>query len=112
MAKTIWAIQADNSVEKISKLNLEEKAKYLGMMYAKGAKVYEHPENNEKAEIEKINKSLYEKTDKKLNKIYDWGRKISLEHFDLIYKILGTKFDRLFFESETHKLGKEIVEKN
>ena len=33
------------------------------------------------------------------------------EH-ETIYKKLGTKFDYYFFESETGKLGKEIVEKN
>ena len=37
---------------------------------------------------------------------------MSLEYFDTIYKVLGTKFDHLFFESETQQLGKEIVEKN
>ncbi|MCL4387464.1 arginine--tRNA ligase, partial [Patescibacteria group bacterium] len=37
-------------------------------------------------------------------------RKWSLEYFDLLYKIFGTKFDRLFFESEVYEKGKEIIE--
>ena len=63
-------------------------------------------------EIEDINKKIYERSDKNINKIYDEGRKKSLEHFENIYKKLGTKFDYYFFESEVEKEGKKIVEKN
>ncbi len=112
IAKNIWAILKDNSIKDFQKKTLNEKVNYLGKMYAKGAEVYENPQGNEKKEIEELNKKIYEKSEKEINKIYEWGRKVSLEYFDSIYKVLGTKFDRLFFESETQELGRQIVEKN
>ncbi len=112
IAKNIWAILKNNSIKEVEKKSLNEKVNYLGQMYAKGAVAYDNPTGNEKKEIEELNKKIYEKSDKEINKIYEWGRKVSLEYFDSIYKILGTKFDHLFFESETQELGKEIVEKN
>ena len=95
VAKAVWAIKnghAENS-------------------YAVGHKAYE--ENPEaKKEIEGINKKIYDKSDNEINKIYEDGRKASLEYFETIYKRLGTKFDFYFFESDAGKIGKEIVEEN
>jgi len=82
-----------------------------GMAYKFGAKAYEQGEQLKK-EIEKINKKIYDKSDEGINKIYDLGKKNSLEYFETIYQRLGTKFDFYFFESESGNLGKEIVEKN
>lgn len=79
--------------------------------YPAGAKAYEESEKAQK-EIQEINKKIYERSDKKINKIYDEGKKVSLEYFDSVYKRLGTKFDYFFFESDGGKIGKEIVEKN
>jgi arginyl-tRNA synthetase len=76
-----------------------------------GATSYEENEIS-KNEIIEINKKIYEKSDKKINKIYDLGRKISLKYFEEIYKTLGTKFNQYFFESKTGLFGKEIVENN
>ncbi len=41
--------------------------------------------------------------------IYQWGRKISLDHFEELYKKLGTKFDFYFFESEVADDALKIV---
>ena len=44
--------------------------------------------------IEKeINKKIYDRSDEEINKLYDIGRKISLDYFETIYAKLGTKFD-------------------
>ena len=83
----------------------------LGKAYAQGAKAYEEDEKA-KAEIKEINKKVYDKSDEEINKLYDEGRKISLEHFEEIYKKLGTKFDEYFFESEAGPVGKKLVEEN
>lgn len=80
----------------------------LGQAYAAGAQAYEKDEQAKK-EIEGVNKKIYERSDPEINQLYDEGRKISLEHFEEIYKKLGTKFDYYFFESESGKFGKEIV---
>ena len=80
----------------------------FGTAYAKGNSAYEEDENAK----EEINKKVYDKSDDEVNKLYDEGRKVSLEHFEEIYKKLGTKFDEYFFESETGPIGKKLVEEN
>ena len=79
--------------------------------YAFGSKAYEK-DDKVKEEVLAVNKKLYERSDPELNAIYDQGRKASLESFEEIYRKLGTSFNYYFFESETGKLGKEIVEEN
>jgi arginyl-tRNA synthetase len=100
VAKTIWAV-LKNKQENID-------IKYLGEMYVVGSNKYEEDEIAKK-EIIEINKKVFEKSDKEINKIYDYGRKISLEYFNEIYKKLGSKFDNLFFESEVADDGIKIV---
>ncbi len=79
--------------------------------YVTGAKAYE--ENEEaKLEIQEINRKIYDKSDPEINKVYEDGRKKSLEAFGEIYKKLGTKFDHFFFESETAEIGKKTVLEN
>ncbi len=81
----------------------------FGRAYARGATAYK--ENQEaKKEIDLINKKLYERSDPVLNEVYDTGRTHSLEAFERIYGILGTKFDHYFFESEVAAVGKAIIE--
>ncbi len=82
-----------------------------GEAYVYGNKMFEENESA-KREIIEINKKVYAQNDDEINKIYKKGRDVSLEHFDKLYKKLGTKFDYFFFESETWKKGKEVVEKN
>jgi arginyl-tRNA synthetase len=102
VAKALWGIQ--NTQQR-------GKASLLGKAYTKGVKAYEDDEKA-KEEIKKINKKIYDKSDDEINTLYEEGRKISLEHFEKIYKKLGTKFDEYFFESETGSIGKKIVEEN
>lgn len=95
VAKAVWAIREgkkDNA-------------------YALGHKAYEEDQRAKK-EIEDINKEIYDKSDEEINKIYEEGKKKSLESFEVIYKRLGTKFDYYFFESETGEAGKKIVQEN
>ncbi|MBX4192383.1 arginine--tRNA ligase [Candidatus Parcubacteria bacterium] len=76
-----------------------------GEAYVFGNESYE----SHKEEIDSINKKVYDKSDSAVNALYDEGRKKSLEHFEEIYKMLGTKFDLYFFESETSARGLDIV---
>jgi len=76
-----------------------------GEAYAAGVSDYEQ----HKEEIDVINQKVYDKSDPEINALYDAGRKKSLEHFEELYKILGTKFDHYFFESATAQKGIEIV---
>lgn len=86
-------------------------SKELGEAYVLGATQYE--ENTEsKKRIDEINKAVYEKTDPIVNELYDIGRKVSLEHFDELYEMLGTKFIHYFFESQTSAKGLALVAGN
>lgn len=99
-AKALWAMKKNTSSG--------EHSEYLGKCYAKGSKAYE--ENTQaKKEIDEINKKIFERSDKELNKLYEMGKKWSLEHFDEFYKTLGTKFDHFVFESEVFADGVKIV---
>lgn len=91
--------------------SVPEKAHYIGELYAKSNDIYE-TDKNAKKEIDEINKKLYEKSDEKINEIYDWGRRITLEAFEEIYKILGTSFNYYFFESLMAPIGEKIVNEN
>lgn len=76
-----------------------------GEAYTYGAQEYDA----HKAEIDAINKKVYEKSDPNINALYDAGRKESLERFEGIYKTLGTAFDHYFFESVTGPKGLALV---
>jgi len=87
--------------------------KQNGEAYAYGNEMFESNDLAKK-EIIDLNKYLYEKfgENKDIDEVYKTGRKTSLEHFDELYRKLGTTFDYFFFESDTWKKGKEVVEKN
>src|SRR3989344_2661526 len=83
----------------------------FGRAYAAGATAYKE-DLKAKEEIDVINRKIYDRSDAELNTLYDTGRKESLAAFERIYALLGTKFDRYFFESETGPRWKEIVVAN
>ncbi len=85
-------------------------AQYIGECYVKGNEAYEKDAKAKKW-IDDVNKKVYDKSDDEVNQVYDWGKKITLEAFQEIYKILGTKFDYNFFESEVTDEGIKIVKK-
>ena len=110
-AKAIWALMRRKQRGSTPLFTGDEVLGVLGEAYAEGAKAYDE-DDIVKEEIKKINKKIYDKNDNEINSLYENGRKISLEHFEEIYKKLGTKFDYYFFESETGPIGKELVKKN
>src|SRR3989339_14365 len=81
-----------------------------GTAYVAGATAFLDEEY--KKEITEINKKIYENSDEEINKIYEEGKKRSLENFEEMYEKLGTKFDFYFFENEMAVMGKKIVEEN
>jgi arginyl-tRNA synthetase len=109
VAKAIWGItknKRDND-------DIQDKMKFLGDSYVYGAKEYE--ENSKaKEEIDELNKHLFEDKDVdiELKTYYAKGRKWSLEYFDIMYEILGTKFDKFYLETESAPVGLEVVEDN
>jgi arginyl-tRNA synthetase len=99
-----------------------------GDAYAAGSKAY-GKDDSTKADIIEINKAIYEivlgsgNGDERLSRLYFSGRIETLKAFEKIYSRLGMKliggdgeagahFDKYFYESETGKIGKEIVQAN
>jgi len=117
VAKAIYGIL--NSEEYLNggfsniKGSVSEIANWIGGCYSKGSNYYDTDENAKK-EIDILNKKIYDKSDEKINQIYDWGRKITLEAFEEIYEILGTKFSNgcYFFESVMAPIGEKVVREN
>lgn len=108
VALTIYGLHLMDRKFPEDSASLKEKVTFLGEAYAKGATYYEeHPEVEK--QVQEINKKIYEKSDGEVNGIYDKGREWSLEYFEEVYKILGTKFDRYFFESESSGPGVKAV---
>ncbi len=116
VAKTIWGMQKSRAGFPQDGDNLSDKTKFLGDSYVSGNTAYENDETSQK-EIKEINKKVFDiyngkEVDQEIKIYYDKGRSWSLEHFEEIYKKLGTKFDQYLFESETLKIGTDIVLKN
>ncbi|MBA3733454.1 arginine--tRNA ligase [Patescibacteria group bacterium] len=96
VAKAVWAL----------KKGVEEND-----AYSEGHKAYEDDVVT-KEEIISINKKIYDESDPEIVEIYENGRKVSLEHFENLYKRLGSHFDFHFYESESGEVGKELVVDN
>jgi len=110
IAKAIYGLlQNEKLQEKIGSHNLQ--ASNIGRAYVFGAGEYENNEEAKK-EIDEINKKIYARDDEKINKIYEWGFDVTMEAFEDIYRMLGTKFDFYFLESVMAPIGEEIVRAN
>jgi len=112
VAKSIWGTQnllkeKNMSWEEAGKLSLRGKAHLLGEGYVRGVSLYD--EN--KDEIDDLNSKIYSR-DANIMDVYQRTRKWSLDYYESFYKRFYTCFDKLYFESEVYKEGKEIVLKN
>lgn len=109
VAKAIWGILKLEKEKPDQSESEKKQVAFLGKAYVYGSNAYEeNPES--KKEINELNKTIYEKSDSKVNELYSWGREVSLKYFETIYKKLGTKFDLYFFESEIAPIGMFVVE--
>lgn len=108
VAKSLWGMyQTQNEFDAVKEKPLVERIAFLGRAYAHGATQYEKDETA-KQEIEEYNEKVYEK-DPAIQEVYQITRQWSLDYFETIYKKLDTRFDKLYFESDIFKRGKEIV---
>jgi len=108
VAKALWGIRELIEEKPSSDVLISDQIAFIGKAYVLGAKAYEEDEKVQK-EIKKINKHVYEQNDEDIEELYQWGRKISLDHFEEIYAKLGTRFDHYFFESDVAYDGIEKV---
>jgi arginyl-tRNA synthetase len=108
IAKTIWAMRRDIANLPKDTDTATVKTAFMGKAYVEGEDAYSTNETA-KSEIQEINKKLYEHTDSSLDELYKKGRMWSLDHFEELYQLLGTRFDHYFFESQTAAPGVALV---
>lgn len=139
VAKSVWGMRVllseqEKTIEDIQELALNDRVRFLGKSYAKGATAYEEDEQAQK-EIKEINFSTYAAAQRRLveqenwtpqvdykqflkdssldseyiNELYQKGRAWSLEYFDVMYARLGMQFKDFFFESLVGEYGLQIV---
>ena len=124
----------------LEKMELKNRVVYLGQAYSLGATAYEEDESAKK-EIQMLNNYIYVLAQKILTEeeetwitavdyeslvkgkeppfnleqvmsLYRAGRKWSLEYFETLYKILGTKFDHYYFERQAGEVGWKMVKEH
>ncbi len=98
IAKCLWAFKKIDPKD-YPKSN-DEKVALLGKAYAQGATAFEEDEKA-KEEIVAINKKIYTKEDKEINKLWELGVKWSEDKFHELYERVYSHFDRQYMESET-----------
>jgi arginyl-tRNA synthetase len=106
VAKAIYGLQQKGRPD--ATLSIPAQAQYIGECYSWASNEYE-TNPDAKPVVDAINKAVYERTDIAINELYDWGRELTLDAFEEIYKTLGTKFDYYFFESDMALIGREVV---
>ncbi len=109
VAKTLWSVM--NMKDEIPE-NASPKAyiEILGAAYSAGNRAYEEDPKAQE-EIKVINKKIFDKSDAAINKLYEWGREISIAYFKELYARLDTRVDLHFFESEVAAEGFDVVMK-
>lgn len=101
VAKALWGLRKNGVSEPTM-------ANELGAAYTEGSNAYEtSPEA--KVEIDALNQAIYAGTDKELMELWRKGREVSMEEFRRIWKLLGTRFDFEFFDSDTTQTGLRVV---
>ena len=111
VAKALYGLTKKPEEYRLKNETLQSQALFIGKAYVYGAEAYGiDPEA--KKEIDEINKKIYARSDKELNDLYDWGFEATMEAFEEIYKILGTKFGYYFLESKVAILGEKLVREN
>ena len=101
VAKALWGLQEN-------KINEPTTAQEIGEAYTEGSNAYES-DPKAKIEMDALNQAIYTSTDEKLMELWRKGRDVSMEEFRRIWKLLGTKFDFEFFDSDTTETGLRVV---
>lgn len=104
VAKCLWVLDKFHKDDAEPK---EHRGQYLGKLYSEATNLCEENEAY-KQEAAEVQKKL-ESGDKYFTALWKKTRTWSLDEFNEIYKTLGAKFDKVFYESEVEKPGKAIV---
>ncbi len=103
VAKTLWAYQRYHQAKDLP----ENKGFFLGQVYVQAStELKEHPERKE--EVGEIMKRI-ESRDSAEYQLWEETRLWSIAQFDRIYKELGIRFEKVYYENETIDQGREMV---
>jgi len=139
VAESIWGMMekfkdSELDLEEVESWDLKRRVTFLGECYALGSSSFSEGSEVEK-DIKNINYLVYISAQENLDEVGGWesrvdykkhladsrfdyeqvkrfynlGRKWSLDYFETIYTLLGTKFDYYYFESMTGEYGMKIV---
>lgn len=111
VAQAIYGIlhKINNDLTKLETVAINDRPKFLGEAYVEGAKMFEENETV-KAEIQELNKKIYDKSDPLINKIHELGRVWSLEYFDKVYEQFNfTPFEKNYLEGAVATEGLKLV---
>lgn len=86
-------------------------ATYIGKCYSFGNTLFEENENDKKL-IEEINRKLYLKNSKELEKLYQLTRNMCIRYQDKFFSDIGVIYDRQYPESEVWESGLNNVMNN
>lgn len=100
VAKCLWGLKDLNGDPK----SIED----LGRAYVRGASAYEDSVEAKEA-IDQLNKKIYAGTSG-METEYSEGSQTSKKHLEDIYNVLGTRFDRSYWETEVMKDGLVLVD--
>ncbi len=101
VAKALWGLRKSGVSEPTT-------ANEIGAAYVAGSNAYE-TDPQTKEEIDALNQAIYAGTDRELMELWRKGRDVSVEEFRRIWKLLGTRFDFEFFDSDTTETGLRVV---
>lgn len=105
VAKCLWGLQKFHYGEKPPK---GQEQKWLGEIYAQASQyLAEHPESKE--ESFELQKKL-EARDKSVWSLFKKTRQWSIDGFGLVFKELGVKHKRVFYEQDVKDDGQKIVD--
>jgi arginyl-tRNA synthetase len=108
VAKALFGMEALKAEMPQDNATSLEKVRFLGRAYAFGAKAFEDdPDSTTK--IRSINIKIYQE-DESIKELWSKGRAWSLEHFEEIYRRVGTVYKHYYFESAIVALAKNIAE--
>ena len=102
--KWMWNYQSRHDGE----LPPEDSTRWMGDLYAESTHMLEeHPEEGEKGIQDLFDR--WEAQDPEVVGLWKKTRQWSLDGFNKVYELMGIHFDRIYYESEMEKEGKEIV---
>jgi arginyl-tRNA synthetase len=104
VAKCLWGYLKFHAKDKAP----ANKQKWLGEIYAEASQyLKDHPD--EKEDVARLQIKL-EQSDKSIWPLYSKTRKWSLEQFTKVFKELGVRHKKTFFEKDIKSLGQKVVD--